>query len=90
MADVKSGSEGAARGSFKQRAVERVARAVAGDHLEQLETRIRDLEAEVQECRRLNLRLAELTDLLQEVLLPVAQRDDEALAAALEKYTRAL
>ena len=30
----------------------------------------------MQECRQLNLRLAELTDVVQELLLPVAQRDE--------------
>ena len=32
----------------------------------------------MQECRQLNLRLAELTDVVQELLLPVAQRDEAA------------
>ncbi len=48
------------------------------------------LEDEVQECRQLNLRLAELTDVVQELLLPVAQRDEKAISAALEKYSEGL
>ena len=44
------------------------------------------LEAEVQECRALNMRLAELTDIVTELLLPVASRDEEKLAALLERY----
>jgi hypothetical protein len=44
----------------------------------------------VQECRQLNLRLAELTDVVQELLLPVAQRDEERLSELLEKYSRGL
>jgi hypothetical protein len=48
------------------------------------------LEEEVQECRRLNLRLAELTDVVQELLLPVAQRDEERVSAVLEKYSQGL
>lgn len=51
-----------------------------------LAARVRDLEAEVQECRQLNLRLAELTDLVQELLLPVAQRDEEKLAELIARY----
>ena len=56
--------------SFRDRAVERVARAVAGDRLDKLQQRLEDLEAEVQECRQLNVRLAEVTDLVEQLLLP--------------------
>ena len=76
--------------SFRDRAVERVARAVAGDRLEQLQRRLEDLEAEVQECRQLNVRLAEVTDLVEQLLLPASTRDEERFAAAVEKYTRTL
>lgn len=55
-----------------------------------LRERIAALEEEVQECRELNLRLAELTDVVQELLLPVAQRDEAQLAALLDKYSRGL
>jgi hypothetical protein len=51
-----------------------------------LRRRVRRLEAEVQECRALNIRLAELTDIVTELLLPVAARDEEKLATLLEKY----
>ncbi|WP_235737955.1 DUF6752 domain-containing protein [Nocardioides alcanivorans] len=57
---------------------------------ERLAARVTELEAEVQECRQLNLRLAELTDLVQELLLPVAQRDEEKLAALVSKYSSQL
>ena len=76
--------------SFRDRAVERVARAVAGDRLDQLQRRLEDLEAEVQECRQLNVRLAEVTDLVEQLLLPAAAQDEQQLAAAVEKYTRSL
>jgi hypothetical protein len=66
---------------------ERVVRKVAGSMLDDLQQRLRDLEAEVQECRQLNTRLAEVTDLLEQVLLPAAAQDPERLAAALEKYS---
>jgi hypothetical protein len=55
-----------------------------------LRRRISRLEAEVQECRALNVRLAELTDIVTELLLPVAARDEEKLAALLEKYRRSV
>jgi hypothetical protein len=87
MADVTSGEQ---RRGFKDRAVERVARAVAGDRLDQLQQRLDELEAEVQECRQLNIRLAEVTDLVEQLLLPMAARDQEQIATALEKYTRTI
>ncbi len=52
----------------------------------QLGQRIERLEAEVQECRQVNLRLAELCDVMMELLLPVADRDDAAVAGILERY----
>lgn len=48
--------------------------------------RISELEAEVQECRQLNLRLAELCDVMMELLLPVADRDEAEVAAIMERY----
>ena len=51
-----------------------------------LRQRIEALEAEVQECRQLSLRLAELTDLVTELLLPVAERDEARIADALRRY----
>jgi hypothetical protein len=64
----------------------RVARRLAGDLL----TRIDELEAEVQENRNLNLRVAELVDLVQELLIPVASQDRERIDAALAKFQRSL
>jgi hypothetical protein len=88
MASVNSG--GSTRRGLKDRAVERVARAVAGDRLESLQRRLDELEAEVQECRQLNIRLAEITDLVEQQLLPMAARDEEKIAAAVEKYSRTM
>ena len=51
-----------------------------------LEQRIRDLEAEVQECRQVNLRLAELMDVVAELLLPVAQQDPARVEELLARY----
>jgi hypothetical protein len=55
-----------------------------------LRRRVKALEAEVQECRALNLRLAELTDIVTELLLPVAQRDEETLRELLARYQQSL
>jgi hypothetical protein len=51
-----------------------------------LRARLRDLEAEVQENRRLNRRVAELTDLVTELVVPLARRDDADVEAVLERY----
>ena len=48
--------------------------------------RIDSLERELDESRQLNRRLAELTDLVTELLVPLARRDDVAVDAVLERY----
>ena len=58
--------------------------------IEALRARVARLEAEVQECRQLNKRLAEVTDVVAEVLLPAEQRDEERLRALLANYQRTL
>jgi uncharacterized coiled-coil protein SlyX len=51
-----------------------------------LEERVAELEAEVQECRQVSLRLAELTDVVGELLLPVAQRDQARIDEVLQRF----
>jgi uncharacterized protein involved in exopolysaccharide biosynthesis len=63
---------------------------VHADGIEALRTRVAVLEDEVQECRQLNLRLAELTDVVQELLLPIAQRDEQKIGEILERYPKGL
>jgi len=55
-----------------------------------LEQRVADLEADMTELRRHQLRLAELADVVQELLLPLASRDEAAAREALERYGRSL
>jgi hypothetical protein len=72
-------------------AVRRLSRAAGVDaELDQLRKRVAVLEDEVQECRQLNLRLAELTDVVGELLLPVAQRDDARVAEVMERYSKGI
>lgn len=78
------------RGKDVARTVSKVRANLQADEVAELQARVAVLEDEVQECRQLNLRLAELTDVVQELLLPVAQRDEERLAAVLEKYSQGL
>jgi hypothetical protein len=54
----------------------------------ELEQRVVQLESDLAQERRLQRRVAELTDIVAELLLPAAQRDDEALQARLEDYAR--
>lgn len=58
--------------------------------LKMLRERLDVLEDEVQECRRLNRRVAELTDIVQELLVPLADRDEKGLREKLEKYSSSL
>lgn len=51
-----------------------------------LEQRVTALEDAVRENRALNVRLAELTDVVSELLLPVAARDEQKLEELLGKY----
>ena len=52
-----------------------------------LRAEVAALSAELDECRRQHQRLAQLTDVVQELLLPAALRDDSKLAQLLEQYT---
>ena len=53
-----------------------------------LPQRIQALEAEVQENRRLNRRIAELTEVVAELLVPIADRDEEKVRELLADYRR--
>ncbi|MGB0101834.1 MAG: DUF6752 domain-containing protein [Nocardioides sp.] len=55
-----------------------------------LEQRICDLEADLAEMRRHNLRLAELADVVQELLVPMAGRDEVAVQEAIERFQESL
>lgn len=79
------------RGKEAARNLGRFRAKMRDEGVDALRERVATLEDEVQECRQLNLRLAELTDVVQELLVPLAQRDETRLAEAverLEKYSR--
>lgn len=58
--------------------------------LQALQQRVADLEADMAELRRHNLRLAEVVDVVQELLVPMAQRDEEAVRVALQRFQDSL
>ncbi len=62
----------------------------ARERARELEQRVSDLEADLVEMRRHHLRLAELTDLTQELLVPFASRDTDRIDAAIEAFRRSL
>ena len=61
--------------------------SASGRELADLRKRVQELEAEVQENRQLNVRLAELIDVVQELLLPIALRDDKTVQETLSRHT---
>ncbi|HEV7651531.1 MAG TPA: DUF6752 domain-containing protein [Actinophytocola sp.] len=70
-------------------AARRLARATGVDkEVQRLLDRVTTLEREMQESRQLHQRLAELTDVVTEVLVPAADRDDDKIRTILAKYNR--
>jgi ATP/maltotriose-dependent transcriptional regulator MalT len=55
-----------------------------------LESRVAALEAAVEENRRLNQRLADVVDVVTELLVPALDRDDARVAAALADLNKTL
>jgi uncharacterized protein YigA (DUF484 family) len=58
------------------------------DRVAQLEREVARLDREAQESRRLHQRLAELTDVVTEVLVPAADREDGKIREILSRYNR--
>jgi hypothetical protein len=65
-------------GRLRRRGLERL-RTLSGPRpsTRSLRRRVEELEDEMQEARRLNRRLAELMDVVEELLVPISQRDEE-------------
>lgn len=60
------------------------------DELQDLRERVESIEASIAELRRHHLRLAELTDLVQELLVPMASRDEDRVTEAIDKFQHGL
>jgi hypothetical protein len=56
----------------------------------ELEQRVAELEADMSEVRRHNLRLAEISDVVQELLIPLASRDEAKVQEAIERFNKSL
>ena len=52
----------------------------------EVRARLAALEAEVQEQRQLSRRVAELTDLVTDLLVPLSQRDHVQVEEIVERY----
>ncbi len=57
---------------------------------DELARRVEALEADVLELRRHNVRLAEIADVVQELLLPLSSRDQARIDEAIEKFSKSL
>ena len=55
-----------------------------------LAARVAALEAAVEESRQMNQRLADVVDVVTEVLVPAVDRDDERVRAALANLDKTL
>jgi uncharacterized protein DUF6752 len=80
----------AARRGLGARAIGRIRRRTGSAADQQLAARVAALEAAVQENRALNQRLADVVDVVTEVLVPAADRDDERLREALANLGKTL
>jgi phage host-nuclease inhibitor protein Gam len=56
----------------------------------ELQQRVADLEADMSEMRQHNLRLAEIADVIQELLIPLASRDQVKVQEAIERFNKSL
>ena len=57
------------------------------EQVEALSARVAELEEEVSECRRHHHRTAELTDVVQELLVPLATGDAAEARRIIDAYT---
>lgn len=62
----------------------------SADELRDLQERVAALETELAETRRHHLRVAELTDMVEALLIPLARRDDAAVEQVLREFTDTL
>lgn len=71
-----------------KRLVQNASAATLRREAERLTQRVESLESLLQDYRRLQLRVAELTDVVAELVVPHAVRDGEVTAKALRRYRK--
>jgi len=90
MRDRAQDTTGATAPAGRRAKVRNLAARAVGPYtnarVRQLQQRVEQLEREVQEARRLHLRVATLQDVVSELLLEPDVRDDEITAEALRRY----
>lgn len=59
-----------------------------GKKVRALEARVANLESQIAELRRHHLRLAELADVVTELVVPLASRDQDRIDEAIEAFNR--
>ena len=72
-----------------RRTLGRVTPGSTRQEISELRRRVEQLEDEVQEARRLHRRVAELLDIVEELLVPLSQRDEEKVRAYLDAHALA-
>ncbi|MGI8645481.1 MAG: DUF6752 domain-containing protein [Nocardioides sp.] len=88
-ARAESGEEGSRLASFGKGVVRRVTAQHVDRRHDALRARIAELEHEVAAARSLHLRVAELTDVVTELLMPPGQANKAVTGRALTKYRKA-
>ena len=71
-------------------AVRVVSARMRASRIGELEQRVKDLEDELLDAHRLGRRLAELMDVVEELLVPISQRDDAKVQELLDRYVKSL
>lgn len=84
-----TGQEGSRVAAFGKGVVRRVTAQHVDRRHDELRARIAELEQQVAEARTLHLRVAELTDVVTELLLPAGASNKGVTGRALTKYRRA-
>ena len=65
-------------------------KALGRGAIDDLRSRVDALESEIEELRQQNLRLAEIADVVQELLVPLSSRDQATVDAAIESFSQSL
>jgi hypothetical protein len=68
----------------------KVRRRISELNVAALNRRVAELETEMQEARRLNRRVAELLDIVEELLVPLSLRDEDKVREYVDRHSTTL